>query len=142
MKFGLRAKSATVGVIIFVIMSCMTFLFIRYFSTDIARELGGEYARENAMRYAEKIKGTIDFDLTLTKKIATNPLLADWAAVENDPLLKQKVFASLNDYLEVSKAGSWFVALEKSGNYYFNDANGSHIGAEYIKTLSPQVYND
>lgn len=120
----------------------MTFLFIRYFSTDIARELGGEYARENAMRYAEKIKGTIDFDLTLTKKIATNPLLADWAAVENDPLLKQKVFASLNDYLEVSKAGSWFVALEKSGNYYFNDANGSHIGAEYIKTLSPQVYND
>lgn len=142
MKFGLRAKSATVGVVIFVIMSCMTFLFIRYFSTDIARELGREYARENAMRYAEKIKGTIDFDLTLTKKIATNPLLTEWAAAEKDPLLKQKVFVTLNDYLEVSKAGSWFVALEKSGNYYFNDANGSYTGSEYIKTLSPQIYND
>ncbi|MDP3119791.1 MAG: diguanylate cyclase [Sulfuricurvum sp.] len=142
MKFGLRAKSATVGIVIFVIMSCMTFLFIRYFSTDIARELGREYARENAMRYAEKIKGTIDFDLTLTKKIATNPLLTEWAEAEKHPLLKQKVFETLNDYLQVSKAGSWFVALKNSGNYYFNDSNASYTGSEYIKTLSPKIYND
>lgn len=141
-KLGLRFKSGAVGAAIFLLMSCITFVVIRYFSIDIARGLGSEYARENAMRYAEKIKGTIDFDLTLTQKLAANASISQWGENENDPLSKEKVFSLLNDYLEVSKAGSWFIAFEKSGHYYFNDSNGSYTGSEYIKTLSPKNVND
>lgn len=142
MKFGLRARSATVGIAVFIIMSFITFLCIRYFSTNIARDLGSKYAQENAMRYAEKIKGTIDFDITLTQKLASRIPIREWAMDENNSQVKQEVFTILNDYLEVSKAGSWFIAFEKSGNYYFNDANGSYTGSEYIKTLLANNYND
>ncbi|MDP3265966.1 MAG: diguanylate cyclase [Sulfuricurvum sp.] len=141
-KFGLRARSAAVGVSVFLLMSFMTFLFIRYFSADIARDLGSKYAQENAMRYAEKIKGTINFDVTLTQKLASSIPIGEWAVNEKNLQQKQEVFAILNDYLEVSKAGSWFIAFEKSGHYYFNDANGSHTGSEYIKTLESNNYND
>jgi diguanylate cyclase (GGDEF)-like protein/PAS domain S-box-containing protein len=141
-NFGLRFQTAIVGVVIFLLMSSITFIFIRYFSIDIARDLGSEYARENAMRYAEKIKGTIDLDLILTQKLSTSPDVAEWAKNENDPLLKQKVFSLLNDYLDISKAGSWFIAFDKSGHYYFNDSNGSYTGSEYIKILSPTNLND
>jgi hypothetical protein len=112
-NFGLRFQTAIVGVVIFLLMSSITFIFIRYFSIDIARDLGSEYARENAMRYAEKIKGTIDLDLILTQKLSTSPDVAEWAKNENDPLLKQKVFSLLNDYLDISKAGSWFIAVKR-----------------------------
>lgn len=141
-KFGLRFQTAAVGVTVFLLLSGVATIFIRYFSIDIARDLGSEYARENAMRYAEKIKGTIDFDLTLTQKLATNPAMSEWLEDENNPVLKAKAFRLLNDYLEVSKAGSWFIAFEKNGSYYFNDSKGSYTGSEYIKTLSPKNFND
>ncbi len=141
-KFGLRGRSAAVGVTVFIIMSIMTFLCIRYFSIEIAREFGSRYAQENAMRYAEKIKGTINFDVTLTQKLAYRTPIGEWAMDENNPQLKKEVFSILNDYLEVSRAGSWFIAFEKSGNYYFNDAKGSYTDSEYIKTLLPHNYND
>lgn len=142
MKFGLRARSTVVGVAVFLIMSVITFFVIRYFSIGIAHDLGSEYARENAMRYAEKIKGTLEFDLTLTQKLSSNDAIMVWSEHEQEPLLRQKVFSLLNDYMEVSRAGSWFIAFEKSGHYYFNDANGSYTGSEYIKTLSAKNFND
>lgn len=142
MKFGLHFRSAVVTIAVFFIMSIATFVFINHYSTQTARELGSEYARENAMRYAEKIKGTVDFDLILTRKLAENTQIAHWAESENDPYLKQEVFSLLNHYLEVSKAGSWFVAFEKSGHYYFNDSNGTYRGEELIKTLSARNIND
>jgi len=142
MKFGLHVRSAAVTIALFLILLLTTFFFIRHFSIEIARDLGSKYAQENAMRYAEKIKGTIDFDLTLTRRLAGNPVVDAWAVSENDPYLKEQLFALLNDYLEVSKAGSWFIALEKSGHYYFNDINNTYAGGELVKTLSPRNIND
>ena len=65
-------------------------------------------------------------EVTLVQKMADSQRLRDWAAVESSPERKHQALIELEEYRRILRDRSYFFAHAASGNYYFNNENGSH----------------
>jgi diguanylate cyclase (GGDEF)-like protein len=60
-------------------------------------------------------------EVSLAETVARSPAILDWAQDEADPAKAQRGLAELEHYRLSFKDQSYFVVLDGSGNYYFND---------------------
>jgi len=64
-------------------------------------------------------------EVSLAETVARSPAILEWAQDEADPVKMERGLAELEHYRISFKDQSYFVVLDGSGNYYFNDrANG------------------
>ena len=81
-------------------------------------------------------------EVSLAKNLARSPAIIDWALNENDPDSRRRGLAQLEISREIFADKSYFFAIDKSGNYYFNDAKNAYAGKQYRYTLSPNSKDD
>lgn len=74
-------------------------------------------------------------EVALTKQMADSTLIKRWAANEDDPKLRTAALAEMEKFRRNFQEGSIFLALAKSGNYYFNNAGAQYTGNELRYTL-------
>jgi diguanylate cyclase (GGDEF)-like protein len=75
-------------------------------------------------------------ELALAETLARSPSIIDWGADEADPDKRRRGMAELEHYRLAFRDGSYFFAIEGSGNYCFNDAANSFSQAPLRYTLS------
>ncbi len=81
-------------------------------------------------------------EMALARKMAHSPAIISWIENETDPAATGRGLAELESYREAFRDGSYFLAIRKSGNYYFNDARNSYAGQQLRYTLSEKSPND
>lgn len=81
-------------------------------------------------------------ELALARKLARSPSLIEWAVNESDPAARKRGLAELESFRGVFKDKSYFFAIDRSGNYYFNDAENSYARREFRYTLSEASKDD
>ncbi len=81
-------------------------------------------------------------ELALARKLARSQLIVAWANDEDNPALKAKGIQELEGFRSVFRDGSYFFAIDKSGNYYFNEADNAYEGKQLQYTLSPDNPKD
>ena len=75
-------------------------------------------------------------EVSLAETVARSPAILDWAADETDPEKAKRGLAELEHYRQSFKDRSYFVVIDGSGNYYFNDADNRYETERLRYTLS------
>ncbi|MDP3255317.1 MAG: diguanylate cyclase [Bosea sp. (in: a-proteobacteria)] len=75
-------------------------------------------------------------EVSLAETVARSPAILDWAQDEADPVKAQRGLAELEHYRLSFKDRSYFVVLDGSGNYYFNDKANTYENDRLRYTLT------
>ncbi|WP_222875205.1 GGDEF domain-containing protein [Terrihabitans soli] len=75
-------------------------------------------------------------EVSLAETAARSPAIIEWAREEDSSERAARGLAELEHYRTSFKDRSYFFAIRRSGNYYFNDANNAYAGAQKRYTLS------
>lgn len=75
-------------------------------------------------------------EVALAETLARSPVIIEWAEDESDPGKRRRGLAELEHYRQAFADHSYFFAVNRSGNYYFNDRDGSYTGKQKRYTLS------
>jgi diguanylate cyclase (GGDEF)-like protein len=75
-------------------------------------------------------------EVSLAETAARSPAIIDWARDEASPEKAARGLAELEHYRTSFKDRSYFFAVRRSGNYYFNNAGNEFAGSQKRYTLS------
>ncbi|AMJ61212.1 sensor domain-containing diguanylate cyclase [Bosea sp. PAMC 26642] len=81
-------------------------------------------------------------EVSLAETVARAPAILEWAQDENDPDKARRGLAELEHYRLSFKDQSYFVVLDGSGNYYFNDKDNTYEHDRKRYTLSREKPRD
>jgi len=81
-------------------------------------------------------------EVALAETLARSPVVMDWARDEANVAKHTRAIAELEHYRMAFRDKSYFFVVAKSGNYYFNDRQGSYLNNQLRYTLSPDNPRD
>ncbi len=120
----------------------LAFATVHWYADDIIAVAGRQYAERNAAYEKSRLVQVIARELTLSKKMASSPVLKEWVANEFDQARRARAVAELEDYREFFRSRSYFFAIRQSGSYYYNDADGGHEPDRPSYVLSQSIAKD
>ena len=121
---SLRHKFLVLFIVLFLAGSAVTYAVTAWFISDIAGRLGGWFAEKSVLYEKARVVQLLVREITLSQKMASSPLLKAWVKNESDPQAKARAIAELEDFRHFFRSKSYFLAIVRSGNYYFNDDTG------------------
>ena len=122
---SLRNRFLVLFVLIFLAGSVISYAVMSWFTRDIVRTLGGWFAEKSVLYEKSRVLQLLVREITLTQKMASSPVLKNWVLNESDPRARALAVAELEDYRHFFRSKSYFFAIARSGNYYFNDEQRS-----------------
>lgn len=81
-------------------------------------------------------------EVSLAETVARAPVIVEWAQDESDPEKAKRGLAELEHYRLSFTDRSYFVVLDRTGNYYFNDRDNNYEHARLRYTVSPDDPKD
>jgi diguanylate cyclase (GGDEF)-like protein len=81
-------------------------------------------------------------EVALAETLARSPVVMEWAENEFDRDRYARGIAELEHFRRTFSDQSYFFVIGRSGNYYYNDRQGSYTGAQRRYTLSPDNPRD
>ena len=121
---SLRSKFLVLFVVLFLAGSALIYAVTAWFINDIGGRLGSWFAEKSVLYEKARVVQLLVREITLTQKMASSSLLKTWVKIESDPQAKDRAIAELEDFRHSFRSKSYFVAIARSGNYYFNDDKG------------------
>lgn len=107
------------------------------FTEQFVERFGASFAEKQVLYDKARTLQPLIREIALAQQAADNLLLRKWAGNEQDPQLRQNSIALMEKLRGHFSSGNYFVALVKSGNLYYNDAEGQYEGRQLRYTLSP-----
>jgi len=142
MRLNLHSRFLLLFGIIFVLGGAAGYRFFVWYADEVVSVLGQRFAERNVLYEKSKILGIVTREVTLAQKMASSPVLREWVAAENEPRVRQRAIAELEDYRAFFRSKSYFFALADSGNYYYNDERGGQPLEAPRYTLDRSVQKD
>ncbi|WIY52416.1 diguanylate cyclase [Devosia sp. YIM 151766] len=94
-------------------------------------QLGTLFAEKQVLYDRHRGLGALTREVALAEALAGSQAMRDWASDENNPSLRRRGIAELEHYRRSFADGSYFFVIDRSGNYYFNDAANSYAGDQF-----------
>ncbi|MHA6296861.1 sensor domain-containing diguanylate cyclase [Devosia sp. CAU 1758] len=76
-------------------------------------------------------------EVSLAETLAGSQAIRDWALAEDDEALQRRGIAELEHFRQSFADRSYFFVIDRSGNYYFNDAANAYAGDQLRYAVSP-----
>jgi HAMP domain-containing protein len=108
----------------------------------LADDMEIRYAAKYALANKALLQEPLARELALARQLASSPVIKRWVWNEHDATLRRQALDELESFRQRLAEGSWFVALDSSHHYYFNDVSNSYAGRELVYTLSPEQSKD
>lgn len=105
-------------------------------------QLGTLFAEKQVLYDRHRGLGALMREVSLAETLAGSQAIRDWALNEDDPLLQRRGIAELEHYRQNFADGSYFFVIDKSGNYYFNDASNAYAGDQRRYAVSAENPRD
>jgi serine phosphatase RsbU (regulator of sigma subunit) len=140
--FGLRRQFLLWIAVIYLVTGMIALALFGWALHGVTRQLGEDFAVQYVLRQKDRLSGPIQRELALARKLADSPLLERWARDENNPDLKVDALAELDSYRRHFSDQSYFIALDASKHFYYNDAADAYRGREQGHTLDPDQPSD
>ena len=126
-----------------IILICgVSAIAFNYIVNEIINELSLRFADQQVFYDRSRTLYPVLRELSLSQNLARSPALIEWALHENDPEIRRRGLAQLEISRDIFSDKSYFFAIDKSGSYYFNDADNSYAGKQFRYTLSPKSNDD
>lgn len=98
--------------------------------------LGTGYATQYARQQQARISAKLEREVVLAQKLVDSPLLREWATHETNPQLRSQALQELDSYRKLFSDRSFFFIVDRSKNYYFNNAADEFKGQELRYVVS------
>ncbi len=134
---GLRGRFLLLVITIFLAVGSFAAFGFFQVSRQIVNTLGANYAEQYANQARARILAKVQRELVLTQKLVDSPLLLAWANDEANASLKIQALSELESYRRLFADKSYFFAIDRSKNYYFNNAANEFAGRELQFQLDP-----
>lgn len=99
--------------------------------------LGTLFAERQILYDRQRGLGALNREVALAETLSRSPVIMEWARAESVAPLRNRGLAELEHYREAFVDGSYFFVVNESGNYYFNNREGSFTGQQLRYRLSP-----
>ncbi len=120
----------------------LTWIFSNQLMQSINQKWGNQFVERQVLFDKYRTLSPLIREISLARKMATDPDIINMAMHEHDPVLKQKGIAALENYRFNFRDHSYFAAMALTGNYYFNDAKNQYQGKQLRYVLSPKNNDD
>lgn len=127
---GLRGRFLLLVLSIFVLVGALSVLSFYRFTQRAVMRLGTGYATQYAQRQQARIAAKLEREVVLAQKLVNSPLLKAWAKDELNPNLRRQALEELDSFRTLFADKSYFFIVDRSKNYYFNDASDEFRGKE------------
>jgi diguanylate cyclase (GGDEF)-like protein len=134
---SLRTRVLLLTLLIFAAVSAPAYLAFNWMVDQTIVKLGTLFAEKQILFDRYRGMETLSRESSLAATLARSPIIADWAKDEADPARRARGLAELDHYREAFADKSYFFVVDASGNYYFNDRDGTYTGRELRYTLDP-----
>ncbi|MDD2685320.1 MAG: GGDEF domain-containing protein [Gallionella sp.] len=127
---------------IFLVFALLSWLAFMAMVNAINEQWGKEFAGRQVLFDKHRTLSPLIREIKLARQMAAEPALLAMALHEEDAVLRQRAVSVMERYRFDYRDHSYFAAFARSGNYYFNDADGTYSGKQFRYTLSPKEKND
>lgn len=134
---SLRGRFLLLVVAIYLVVGALAVVGFFQVAGKIVRSLGAGYATQYAQQQKGHIMARLEREVVLAEKLVDSPLLKRWALNEHDARLKQLSLEELDSYRRLFADKSVFFVIDKSKNYYFNNAQDEFRGRELRYVIKP-----
>jgi len=110
--------------------------------TDSVSKLARNFAEQKVLYYNDKTSKIILRERNIVQYLAASPELIAWAMNENNAILKKQGIDLLEKHRPALRDHSYFIVIDKSKHYYFNDKDNTYAGKQLRYTLSPDISRD
>ncbi|ODT66201.1 MAG: diguanylate cyclase [Pelagibacterium sp. SCN 63-23] len=127
------ADTLSTRVLVFVLLGFAAVALPAYFAFNwvvgsTVVQLGTLFAEKQVLYDRHRGLGALIREVSLAETLAGSQAIRDWALNEDDPAQKRRGIAELEHFRQSFADGSYFFVIDRSGNYYFNDAANSYAG--------------
>ncbi|HUW25027.1 MAG TPA: HAMP domain-containing sensor histidine kinase [Gallionella sp.] len=112
------------------------------FTGQFVERFGARFAEKQMLYDKARTLQPLIQEIALVKQSADSDLLRKWANNEQDAKLLQHAMTKMENLRKHFHGGNYFIALVKSGNFYYNDAEGQYEGRQLRYTLDPALPDD
>ncbi|MFW6262798.1 MAG: hypothetical protein ACOC34_02075, partial [Thermotogota bacterium] len=121
-----KAKSLNkVFITIVIIIYVITILFAAFVFFQTSTRISEKYLKSSIQTQNQlEVSSILSFmekEIAISQKLAQDPLIRKWMLNQNDLELTKQVQEQLNSYREFISAGTHFIAVQSSLNYYLDD---------------------
>lgn len=127
--------------LIFVSSLIALYLFNRS-ATTIIEQWGQRIAEIQVLYDSARLSQPLDREIALSQQFATSSVIKRWATNQSDPDLTREAEQEMEQYRQSFRDRNFFIALENTGAYYFNNANNDYASALHRYTLDEQAAKD
>lgn len=122
-RWGLRGKSV-VALLIACLLALVPAVLLGWKAMeDIRTHFGLAFARNFTLLNQQKIIAPVIRELALSRRLAESVVTQDWMIAENDPARRSLFFREAEGYRADQHNYSYFVVVDASRHYYFNDSS-------------------
>ncbi|MHB9800755.1 biofilm regulation protein phosphatase SiaA [Pseudomonas sp. MT3] len=122
-RWGLRGKSV-VALLIACLLALVPAVLLGWKAMeDIRTHFGLAFARNFTLLNQQKIIAPVIRELALSRRLAESVVTQDWMLDENDPARRSLFFREADGYRADQRNYSYFVVVDASRHYYFNDSS-------------------
>jgi len=139
-SLGLRFLVFIIPVMILLVGG--SFLGFNYIVSNIIKTLSERFAAQQVHFDRSRTLQPLLQEIALARVLARSRAVIEWAENEGDAQIKARGLAVLENFRQSFKEGSYFFAINKSGNYYFNDAANAYADRQFRYTLSQSQEKD
>jgi diguanylate cyclase (GGDEF)-like protein len=135
LQHSLRVRVLVSILAIFAVVAIPAALGFGWIVDRTSAKLGQLYADKQVLYDRHRALEALMREIALAETLARSPAIVEWAEVEDDPLRRMRGLTELEHFRQTFRDRSYFMVIDGSGNYYFNDRDNSYAGAERRYTL-------
>ena len=138
----LRTRFFILTGVIFLAFMATAWLYSRYLVTKINEQWALRLTEKQVQFDKHRTLQPLLREIALARRLAIEPALIDMATHEEDEAVRQRALAVIEQYRLQFSDHNYFLAMAKSGHYYFNDASNQYANQQLRYTLARGNSND
>lgn len=126
----------------FAVVAVPAYAAFHWIANSTIIQLGTLFAEKQVLYDRHRGLGALMREVALAEALAGSQAIRDWARDEDNPTLMRRGIAELEHYRQNFADHSYFFVIDRSGNYYFNDAANSYAGNQLRYALDAENPRD
>lgn len=139
---SLKTRILGLAATLIIVAASASWLAYRELSEDIIERWGQQVAEIQVRYDSARLLQSLEREIGLARQMASSSTLIEWAQDPDEPALKADAIRQMESFRSNFRDNSYFVALRKNGQYYYNNAENQYAGNQYRYTLDANKPED
>lgn len=139
---SLKTRILGLAALLIILAATASWLAYRELSEDIIERWGRQVAEIQVRYDSARLLQSLEREIGLARQMADSATLIQWAEAPEDPALKAMAIRQMESFRNNFRDNSYFLALRKTRQYFYNNAANEFAGNQLRYVLNPDNPDD